>query len=162
MPLYRAASVVGKFSTAGKMISAKSLPDETPAESPADRDILIDQIINLRKIVSELNEQREGDRRSILILQSQIDSMRDAKCSDSLENSFKTVGAIASVLWNQLPAFPLRDILLDLRRMSKRKKKSKTSSSKKGSSSKSLNSSSVSLGQETTLFQVKRSVPRDM
>ena len=129
-----------------------------------DKDILISEVINLRRIVSDLNDQREDDRRSILILQSQIDSMRDVKCSDSFEASLKNAAMVAATLWNQIPSFPLRSVLESLKR--KKHKKSGKVQAKLPANTKSLNSarstSSKGAGTSKPVFEVASALPRDI
>ena len=93
-----------------------------------DQADLFSEIESLRCTVQELNEGRENDRKSILILQSQIDHMRGYKCSDSFEASFKNAIAIAGVIWNQVPSFSPRSFLGPSRRSRKGKVSSKNTS----------------------------------
>ena len=147
------------------MNSSEPTPEILEVQSvDEDKQHMIEEIINLRRVVSELHEQREDDRRSLLILQSQIDSMRDAKCSDSFEASLKTAVNICAALWNQIPSIPIQSMLLSLRR---RKKKSGKLSSKNSVSSKKVSPSASSTSfrskddSRNNAFQVHRSLPRD-
>ena len=113
-----------QFSKAGK----SEFTDGSNVNSSA----LLAELESLRNLVEDLGERREEDRRSILILQSQIDHMRGYKCSDSLETSFQNVYAVANVLWNQLPSISLRSLL----KSGKKKKKGLSSKSTSCNSSK--------------------------
>lgn len=73
-----------------------------------DREQLAVEVNKLRNLVAELSEDREGDRKSILILQEQIDSIRNSsKCSDSVESSFALLGSLVACAWNKLPSIPV-------------------------------------------------------
>jgi hypothetical protein len=79
---------------------------DVPIDS-MDKEQLCCEVLKLRKQLEELNEGREGDRKSILILQQQIDCIRNSsKCTDSVESSLALMGNIAAYLWNKLPALP--------------------------------------------------------
>lgn len=99
-----------------------SIPDQTLRDSTAgsditsDKDQMISDIISLRRIVEDLHDQREEDRQSIRILQSQIDSMRDAKCSDSFEQTLQSFKAAATSLWNQFPSISLDAVFTGIKR----------------------------------------------
>lgn len=135
---------------------------ETEAGIPAEDD-LVEEVITLRRLVADLTEQREDDRRSILILQSQIDSLRDTKCTDSVESSFKTIGAVCAALWSRVPEFPIDSIVAYLRR-NKRKKSGRISSKSSVSSRKNrANKSDQGLEGKSsveTAFKLNRSLVR--
>lgn len=101
----------------------------TDSSSSVNRSDLLTEIEKLRSIVEDLGERREEDRRSILILQSQIDHMRGYKCSDSLETSFKNMYAVANVLWDQLPTISLGSLLVSRRKKGKKSKNSSKTTS---------------------------------
>lgn len=142
-------------------ISAGKIVDQSKAP---DREELITEVNFLRSLVSDLSEQREDDRKSILILQSQIDNLRDAKCSDSFESSFSTMSAICSSLWNKVPTIQLEGIIHYLSQRSRRKK-GKTSSKSSVSSSlkrKSLRMTNENCNRssEASIFQLNKGLPR--
>ena len=89
---------------------------------------LIAEIIELKRTIENLTERREEDRKSILILQSQIDRMRGAECTDSLESSFKIVSNVASYVWTKVPSVPISSILSSITNGGKKKSKKKSSS----------------------------------
>lgn len=147
------------------MNSSATSPEILEVDSvDGERQHMIEEIINLRRVLSDLNDQREDDRRSLLILQSQIDSMRDAKCSDSFEASLKNAAAICCALWNQVPSFPVQSLLQSLR---PRKKKGGKMSSRSSVSSKKVSSSSSATSYRSKSdkpagsFEVHRSLARD-
>lgn len=77
------------------------------------------EVEKLRRELEVLSEEREGDRKSILILQEQIDSLRDSsKCSDSLETTFQLMGNLVACAWSKIPAVQLSF----LQRSSKKKR----------------------------------------
>jgi hypothetical protein len=134
----------------------------TDAGIPAEED-LVEEVITLRRLVAGLTEQREDDRRSILILQSQIDNLRDVKCTDSVESSFKAIGAVCSALWSRIPEFPIDGIVAFLRR-NKRKKSGRISSKSSVSSRKNRsNKTDQGIGSKSsieTAFKLNRSIVR--
>ena len=85
-----------------------------------DKDQTISEILSLRQVVEELHDQREEDRQSIRILQSQIDSMRDAKCSDSFDQTLQNLRATAVSLWNSVPWVSLDALIRGLKRKKRR------------------------------------------
>ena len=131
--------------------------------SDADRAALVKEVNMLRAVIEDLSEQRESDRRSILILQSQIDNIRDVKCSDSFESALRNFSSICSSLWNRVPSIPIEDIIHNLRRRAK-KKSGKVSSkssvtSKKAATARSTLSKKPKDSKES-VFQLNNSLPR--
>jgi hypothetical protein len=131
-------------------------------DKSVESDDLIHEVHTLRSVVADLTEQREADRRSILILQSQIDNMRDAKCSDSFESVLRNAGAMCSALWSRVPSVPLDDILHNLRR---RAKKTGKVSSKSSSCSKKAHATGTSVDRQIrrnkgSVFELNNSLTR--
>ena len=110
--------------------------------------------MSLRRQLLELNEQRECDRQSILILQNQIDSMRDAKCSDSFEASLKNLGAVAKILWNNLPQISISKSLFAPR--SKKRRLGRNADRRSA-----LHSSKVKVTKETLVDPITFRVAKD-
>jgi hypothetical protein len=132
-------------------------------ETDLEREVLLDEVNKLRAVIEDLSEQRECDRRSILILQSQIDNMRDVKCSDSFESVLRNFSSICNSLWNRVPSLPIDDIIHNLRR--RNKKKTGKVSSKTSVSSKKPHSARSAFGWKPkespdSLFQLNKSLPR--
>jgi hypothetical protein len=135
------------------------------AESKSQsKEELISEVQTLRSLVSELTEQREDDRRSLLILQSQIDNLRDVKCTDSFEKSFKTISSVCYILWNKVPSIPVDGIVSYLKRSERRragKVSSRTSeSSTRLGNSKVESSKSRKRDPQPGAFQLNKSVVR--
>ena len=101
--------------------STPEIIEPSDIDSHADPGTLMAEVVKLRKTVEDLNEKREEDRQSILILQSQIDHMRGAKCTDSVESSLKTMYNIASYLWNQVPSIPVASLVQSYKKRTKKK-----------------------------------------
>jgi len=110
-------------------------PDSISAEY--GRDQLVTEIVELKRTIEDLSERREEDRKSILILQSQIDRMRGAECTDSLESSFSLISNVATYIWTKVPSLPLSSILSNYT-INPRKKSKKSSSAASSVKSKKL------------------------
>lgn len=91
-------------------ISSSSTTPEIPsvddvALDKMNKDQLCSEVQKLRNQLAELSEEREADRKSILILQGQIDTIRDSsKCSDSFETTLNLIGRAISCAWNKMPS----------------------------------------------------------
>ena len=81
----------------------------------------VEEMLKLRNAIKELHERHEEDRKCILILQSQIDHMRGAKCTDSFESSFKLMLSAASYIWSKVPSISLSDLLKESNRKGKKR-----------------------------------------
>jgi hypothetical protein len=81
----------------------------------------VEEILKLRNAIKELHERHEEDRKCILILQSQIDHMRGAKCTDSFESSFNLMFSVASYLWSKVPSLSIGALLKESKKRNKKK-----------------------------------------
>ena len=141
--------------------SSESSSRETTVEP--DRAALVKEVNMLRAVIEDLSEQRECDRRSILILQSQIDNIRDVKCSDSFESVLRNFSSICSSLWNRVPSIPIEDLLVNLRRRAKKKSGKVSSKSSVASKRQASARSTVERkpkGSTVSVFQLNQSLPR--
>jgi hypothetical protein len=127
-------------------------------DSSPHRETLIEEIVSLRHQLSEINEQRESDRKSLLILQNQIDSMRDAKCSDSFETSLGNLSAVARILWNHIPSVSISKLFGGSRTSSKRVKAKSDRSSKSHVSKVRITKESI---VDPIIFRVAKDGARD-
>ena len=93
----------------------------TPPSVLTDEDQSSDEISKLRMALQNLQERHEEDRKCILILQSQIDHMRGAKCTDSVESSLKLMFNTASYIWSKIPSISMAHIFEGYKKKSKKK-----------------------------------------
>jgi hypothetical protein len=137
-------------------------PQGDKAGASLNREELIGEVNYLRSLVAELSDQREDDRRSILILQGQIDNLRDAKCSDSFENSMRNISAVCQSLWSRVPSVQLEGFIHYLSRRSKKKSGKKSSKSSVASSTRRSGVSHRRKSEDTqgSIFQLNKFIPR--
>jgi hypothetical protein len=119
------------------------------------REQLVAEILDLKRTIEDLTERREEDRKSILILQSQIDRMRGGECSDSLESSFKIITNVASYLWKKVPSVPLASVLTNFGPPGK--KRSKKNPFGRSSRTSSVNSPKI----PEAIFKTSRYVTKE-
>lgn len=125
-----------------------------------ERDSLFSELEGLKQLVEDLHDQREEDRQSIRILQSQIDSMRDVKCSDSFDQSLHNIKAMAINVWNQLPSVQLDGFISAFKRRKRKVLKSlpvNGSCSTKGDTSRQ----SMTKGSHRKESKMSSTIPRD-
>jgi hypothetical protein len=133
---------------------------------PPCREELVGEVNYLRSLVADLSEQREDDRRSILILQNQIDNLHDTKCSDSLESSLRNISLVCQSLWNRIPPVQVDGIINYLSRRNKKKsgkkssRSSVTSSSRKLGGEKRMTTYTTGSDSQGSIFQLNKAIPR--
>ena len=97
------------------------IEEATPEEIEIPLKPTIDEIMKLRSAIKDLHDRHEEDRKCILILQSQIDHMRGAKCTDSFESSFNLMFSAASYLWSKVPSISIGALLKESKKRNKKK-----------------------------------------